>query len=87
MTITHAEFIRTLPAVIEHQANKTENGEIVITTPGRDIEICLEPEQQRQIGSLRLPTTLVHITFIGYTDSEREQFLKRFTISFQRGGG
>lgn len=38
-------------------------------------------------GLLALPRATVSIEFDGVDDKEREQFMHRFDIAFQRGGG
>ena len=38
-------------------------------------------------GLLTLPRANVTLTFEGSTESARAQFLKRFDLAFQRGGG
>ena len=44
-------------------------------------------QSDRSIGSLNIPRLSVTFTFRNYTERQQMQFLKRFDLSFQRGGG
>ena len=88
MGITHAEFVRLLPRAVKthhfwvHAAKvRIEEGH------GKHIEIELGPEAMRQIALMRIATTEVTLSFIGYSDEEREAFLVQFDRAYHRGGG
>lgn len=51
------------------------------------IEITLLEKQDRQLGSLNIPCLAVHFSFKNYTLQQHLDFLQRFDLSFQRGGG
>ncbi|MFQ5761035.1 MAG: hypothetical protein ACE5HM_08680 [Acidiferrobacterales bacterium] len=87
MGINHAEFRRTLPRALEHQSYKILGDNIIITDALGTLEIRLSPERDRKLGALVLPVINVHFTFKGYNSSEVKNFMQRFDLYFQRGGG
>lgn len=87
MGLSHEEFLRSLPAAVVGMDCRAEGTRIRISDGERRIEIQLGPEQQRRLGSLSLPQTRVSLILEGYSVEERETFLKRFDLAFQRGGG
>jgi len=87
MGLTHAEFLRSLPAALGRQAYTVRHNEVVIPEAHRCLVIHLAPESQQALGLLRLPMTCVTFTFTGYTSTEVEAFMLQFNRHFQRGGG
>jgi hypothetical protein len=85
--LTHAEFYRSLPAAIAHRAFTVEDGVVRIEYEERAVTIELRPQRHRSIASLRLPYLEVRFTFFGFPSSERQEFMERFELYFQRGGG
>ena len=88
MGITHAEFIRLLPRAVKSHHFWVHASHVRIEEGhGKHIDIELGPEAMRQIALMRIATTEVTLSFIGYDDEEREAFLAQFDRSYQRGGG
>jgi hypothetical protein len=87
MGLTHVEFMRSLPAAVEGMDCRVDGPRIEIADAGRRIEILLGPEQERRLGSLALPQTQVNLSFEGFSEEQRKDFLRRFDLAFQRGGG
>ncbi len=87
MGISHAEFRRTLPRALEHQAYEILADHIIVTDSLGTLEIRLSPEHGRKLGALTLPVTNVQFTFKGYSSSEVTSFMQRFDLYFRRGGG
>lgn len=87
MGLTHAEFLRSLPTAAGGMDLRVEAPRILIEDETRRVEIRLGPEQQRHLGALVLPVTEVRLMFHGFSPDERKRFLKRFELTFQRGGG
>ena len=87
MTITHAEFLRSLvPAVAPATFTVDGRSISVIGAPGM-VEITLSEQRERRIALLRLPVVDVDIELSGFEPEALEQFLTQFDRSFQRGGG
>lgn len=99
MTITHAEFLRSLHPLKQHYHIETSDDPpciVVVDGTGCDqsgcdrlpqVRIDLGPQASRQLGSLQLPMTEVKLTFQGFSRIELELFWTRFDLSFRRGGG
>jgi len=87
MTITHNEFFRLLPGAITNQEYNISNNLIEIREGGRSIRIELGDESIRKIASLSLPVTCLTIKFDSFSEKETEEFLKRFDLVYQKGGG
>jgi hypothetical protein len=87
MGLTHVEFMRSLPAAVEGMDCRVDGRHIVISDSTRRIMIRLGPEQVRRLGSLALPQTQVNLSFEGFSEEQRKDFLRRFDLAFQRGGG
>ena len=89
MTITHAEFLRSLRPLERHYQVEINDGRqhIVISGGSGQVQISLGPQYIRQLANLRLPTMEVELIFTGVGDSELELFWSRFDLCFRRGGG
>jgi hypothetical protein len=87
MALTHAEFLRSLPAAAAGMECRIEGARILLQDPPRRVEIRLGPEGSLALGSLRLPQTEVELRLEGFSPQAREAFLRRFALAFQRGGG
>ena len=87
MGLTHAEFFRDLPAALEYRDYTVVGDHVQIPLGDRVVAIELGAQRARTIASLTLPYTEVSFEFDGFTDAELEQFMHRFDLTFQRGGG
>lgn len=87
MGLSHAEFLRSLPAAIGDMDCRVEGPNIQISESERRVEIQLGPERHRRLGSLVLHQTRVSLRFEGFSEEERARFLRRFDLAYQRGGG
>ena len=87
MGITHREFHRTLPGAVRPYEIMHSGERILVQSGPRKLVITLHPENSRRIASLALPSTQVDFAFMGFDDEERRQFMRRFDLCYQRGGG
>jgi hypothetical protein len=87
MAITHAEFLRILPLAIEGRRYHVQDGEILIFEVDRKISIKLLEASVRAIAALRLSMIKIEVSFHGYSKADVEDFMRRFKLHFQRGGG
>jgi len=85
--LTYAEFYRSLPPAIAHRPFTREQERVRIDLEPGTVTIELGPQKQRAIASLRLPYVEVRFTFSGVSACQRQTFMERFEIHFQRGGG
>ena len=89
MTITHAEFLRSLsPLETRHSYKLDSHNSIIHITDGiRKVKIKLRPENVKQMGSLQIPVTEVEFTFTEFSPPELNEFWRLFDLSIRRGGG
>ncbi len=87
MGISHSDFFRIFPAVINRQPFERSADGIRYSDRERRLSIVLSPESNRRLGMLRIPLTTLRLEFNGYTCDEVDQFMERFDRHFHRGGG
>lgn len=87
MTITHADFFRILPKALGSDQYQRDGNRISFIQPACSMTINVSPERRWQIAGLELPVTDVEIIIEGCSEEETISILKRFELSFQKGGG
>ena len=87
MGLSHKEFMRTLPAAIAPLNFQLDDQTISIDHPGGNVQIRLQEMPDRRIGAIQIPKTSVEFHFPGLDEDERNHFMHRFDLHFQRGGG
>lgn len=85
MSISRAEFLRSLPAAVGHAEFRVEGDEIVSLDPGRKWRIVIASLPELRIGAIALPRQRVQI-FLGPAE-DASRFLERFELGFRRAGG
>lgn len=65
----------------------SNNGQNYINSDEANLSISFCEKSDRSIGSLNIPRLAVKFIFRNYTECQQMEFLKRFDLSFQRGGG
>lgn len=87
MGLGHAEFMRGLqPLLAQRRWRRTAAGVWIQLASGQ-VEIRLGAEQSHGLGALVLPRTAVTLEFREVDDEGIDDFLRRFDLSFRRGGG
>lgn len=94
MTTTRADFVRLLPAAVDHAAFREEGNEFVFRGPTpvsanghREWRITLDPMPALRIGAVVLERHRAAFRFSGYAPDEIADFMARFELYFRRGGG
>ena len=88
MTISRAEFLRSLPAAVNHVPFDVDPSSGVRSLdPARQWRITLTPLPELRIGLLRLQRLRVAIFLAGYDATATTRFLDRFELYFRRAGG
>lgn len=87
MGLTHAEFFRILPPLVEKLSHRIQEGVVQIEDGTRRVTMTLGRQVERRLGAMRLPGFELRITFSGYERSEIDAFMARFDTVFHRGGG
>jgi hypothetical protein len=82
-TTTRADFLRILPLA----TGETELREIDGRVCGQGWAVRLTSISPLEIGLVRLERHRVEIEFDGLTAEERDRFMQKFSLHFQRGGG
>ncbi len=54
---------------------------------GKQLEIKLSNEGERDTGSLELPVTFIDMDFSGFNEQEIDAFFVNWDLNFQRIGG
>jgi hypothetical protein len=87
MSLSTAEYARTLGQLLGPLPGEGAACVAVAIGSG-EVRIAYEPLDAVRLGGLlELPRARVTLSFTGATASEREHFLQRFDVAFQRGGG
>ena len=87
MTTTRADFLRLLPAAVNHVAFSGEGAAFVHRENGRGWRIGFRNLPPLRIGQVRLERHQVDFDFNGYSAAEIDAFMARFELYFRRGGG
>jgi hypothetical protein len=89
MTITRAEFQRSLQPLKQHyQVEVDERAtEVEITRRSFKVVIQLRDNNPIVLGSLKMPSLEVIFNFEGSATDQIAQFWMRFDLCFRRGGG
>ena len=87
MSLTLSEFQLTL-APLTGAPLATHLNEVEIPLGPGHVAIHYEARPSARLGGLLvMPRALVSLTFLGVPEPEQRAFLKRFELTFQRGGG
>ena len=81
------EFIQQFKLFAKQLDYQYTQNEFIITNENNTVTIKLNVKSNRKIASLLISCLLVTFTFENYTQAEQTEFLKKFDLSFQRGGG
>jgi hypothetical protein len=87
MTIARDEFLRSLPAAVDHAEFRIDGNEIRPLDPDRKWRIVINALADLSIGMIRLPRHRVEIFLTDCDGEETRRFLARFELYFRRGGG
>ena len=87
MTITHADFFRLLPKALVDCQYEISDLSIHIKFLSGSINIQLMPEITRKIAALELPVTCMTFYVENITQDQMQDFLDRFYLAYQKGGG
>lgn len=88
MGTTEAEWLMRLPLAIGQQAWRREgSGVVVVFDAGQELQITWEVLAPRVIALMRTPRLWVRFAFEGLETEARQQFMRRFDLTMQRGGG
>ncbi len=87
MSITRDDFLRLLPAAVNHAPFSVEGERIEHRDADRSWRIRLAALPDLRIGLVRLERHQVVLSLAGYGEEEADAFMRRFELYFRRGGG
>lgn len=88
MALTLEEFRRGLPAALAGLDYQFDGSTVRAGDEKKGITITVKSLPKRVLSSLlSVDRSEVTITFSGYDEDERAQFMQRFDRAYQRGGG
>ena len=86
MSLSAAEFATSISKLGAHSVSAAGNP--VFELEGGRVEVQYAPAAHKTLGGLlALPQAIVTLVFDGASDEAQWEFLHRFDIAFQRGGG
>jgi hypothetical protein len=87
MGVTHADFFRTLPALLDGYRWHREGDTVHAERNGRRLTIRIGPQRERRIALLAIPVTDVAIEFNQWPPAAVDAFMAHYEVRFRRGGG
>ncbi len=87
MGLSVAEFLRLFPSAAEGHAYRIQGKRITLHHPAGEIQIHFSAQSPRTLASLTIPVTRVEIDLSRLHNQDRQSFMERFEIHYQRGGG
>lgn len=87
MATTEAEWLQRLPLAIGAQAFARDGAGVRVSLGKGALQISWQPLPPRVIALLRMPRLAVQFVFEGVDADTRLQFMQRFDLTMQRGGG
>ena len=82
-TISREDFMRLLPQAVGGDSWQEVAGRFV----GRGWAVRVTPIAPLGVGSVRLERHRVEVEFDGLDAAEQDEFMRRFSLHYQRGGG
>ena len=80
------EILRPLLESISHLNFELHGDTVTVRDHGKRVTIDLHYEGERHLGLWNLPMTGVTYEFIGYTEEEKDAFMKHLQLYMQRCG-
>ena len=88
LATSRSEFFRNLGVALRGMDHKIDGDLITVGKGKKRIDLQLSPLPHRQLSPLlKLERWKLTLEFTGYSDTQREEFMNRFDLAFQRGGG
>ena len=87
MACTEAEWLAWLPAAIGVHSWQRQDGAARVSLDGGWLQLHWQVQAPRQIALIRLPRLQVSFRFEGVPAALRQDFMRRFDLYTQRGGG
>jgi hypothetical protein len=87
MATTETEWLLRLPLAIGAHRWTREGNSVLVTLGAGHLQLVWQHLSPRVIALLRMPRLGVRFEFEGVDADARRQFMQRFDLTMQRGGG
>ncbi len=87
MSISRADFLRTLPAALGPRQCRINQDIVIVEAENFRLTLLLSDEGVRRIAAMTLPVLKVDFTFEGGSRAQIGKFMTHFDRCYQRGGG
>lgn len=87
MGCTQQEWHGWLPQAIGAHAWQLDGNQAKVNLPSGQLRITWAEGSARVIASVRIPRLIVSFVFEGLSETQRYDFMRRFDLYMQRGGG
>ncbi len=87
MACLEADWLRWLPAAVGDHHWKLHTGSAGVRLGDGALGLKWRQAAPRIIGLVQLPVLKVNFRFAGVAEPQRHEFMKRFDLYMQRGGG
>ena len=87
MGATEAEWLRWLPAALGDVPWQQQGRRVEVHWAQGHLAVQWETRPDRVIAQIRMPVLAVQFAFTGRDAQQRYEFMKRFDLYMQRGGG
>ncbi len=88
MSTTRPEFFRCLDVALDGLEHEVDGNHIVVRDGSKSIDLLLSPLPPRILSvTVHMERWLLRMEFVGYSEIQRDGFLKQFDRAFHRGGG
>jgi len=84
---THAEFFRNLPNAISNRPFEVIDNRVIVYDEDRKVNITVDEEPVRKLGSLELPMEKISFEFDGFSEVAVDEFMKTYREHNLRCGG
>ncbi|MGH1418186.1 MAG: hypothetical protein ACRBCJ_04950 [Hyphomicrobiaceae bacterium] len=86
MSLSRQEFQNSMGLFLDGVPPTTDD--VRVAVDGGEVSVVYTAQPGVVLGGLMaLPRAVVSLTFEGVSETERDAFLRKFDIAFQRGGG
>lgn len=87
MGCTETEWLRWLPAALGDVSWQRQGRRVAVQWVDGRLDLQWETQPERVIAQIRMPVLGVQFAFTARDAQQRYEFMKRFDLYMQRGGG
>lgn len=84
---THSEFMQSLPKACGHKPYEIIDNRVIVHDADKRVEITVDEQPIRNLGSLNLPMEKAEFRFIDFTEAQADDFMTHYRQHALRMGG